>query len=83
MKKFLIILTLLFLISPVFAKTVQCVKKYQVYCDYYDDSTEDVTPSIQSMINKGWKVVLITPISVKVDNCNPTDYVIVLFEREE
>ena len=31
MKKILIILALLFLISPVFAKTVQCVKKYQVF----------------------------------------------------
>ena len=82
MKKFLIILTLLFLISPVFAKTVQCVEKYQVYysCSSY---ASDVTPSIQSMINDGWKVVLITPISVKEHNCNPTDYVIVLFEREE
>lgn len=29
-KKFLIILILLFLISPVFAKTTQCIKKYQV-----------------------------------------------------
>lgn len=47
MKKFLIVLTLLLLISPVFAKTVQCVRNYQIYAG------------------------------------NPTDYVIVLFEREE
>ena len=81
MKKFLIILTLLFLISPAFAKTTQCVKKYQVYASF--DKAYDVTPSIQSMINMGWKVVSITPISVKEHNCNPTDYVIVLFEKEE
>ena len=31
MKKFLIILVLLFLINPVFAKVIQCVKKYQIH----------------------------------------------------
>lgn len=81
MKKFLIILALLFLISPVFAKTVQCVKKYQV-CGGIG-ITYDVTPSIQSMINLGWKVVSITPISIKSGYSNPTDYVIVVFEKEE
>ena len=81
MKKFLIILTLLFLISPVFAKTIQCVKKYQVNSGV--GITNDVTPEIQSMINMGWKVVSITPISVKEGYSNPTDYVIVVFEREE
>jgi len=80
MKKFLIILTLLFLISPVFAKTVQCIKKYQVYNKNY--STYDVTPSIQSMINIGWKVISITPINIQCGHSNPTDYVIVVFERE-
>jgi hypothetical protein len=84
MKKFLITLTLLFLISPVFAKTVQCVKKFQVY---YESRTEygtlDVTPAIQAMINMGWKVVSITPVTVKVYYSNPTDYVIVVFEKEE
>ena len=81
MKKFLIILTLLFLISPVFAKTVQCVKKYQVYCNY--KSTYDVTPEIQSMLNMRWRVVSITPILQESGYSNPTDYVIVVFEREE
>jgi hypothetical protein len=80
MKKILIIL-LLFLVSPVFAKTVQCVRKYQVQADSY--STYDVTPAIQSMINMGWKVVSITPITIKYHDTNPTDYVIVLFERDE
>lgn len=84
MKKFLIILTLLFLISPAFAKTVQCVKKFQVY---YESRTEygtfDITPAIQAMINMGWKVVSITPVTVKVYYSNPTDYVIVVFEKEE
>lgn len=81
MKKILIILLLLFLISPVFAKTVQCVRKYQVQADSY--STYDVTPAIQSMINMGWKVMSITPITVKNSYSNPTDYVIVVFEKEE
>lgn len=81
MKKFLIILVLLFLISPVFAKTVQCVRKYQVYAE--PRSTYDVTPAIQSMLNMGWKVVSITPITMKDGYAAPTDYVIVVFEREE
>lgn len=81
MKKFLIILTLLFLINPVFAKTVQCVRKYQVFDDFR--STYDVTPAIQSMLNQGWKVVSVTPVTRKDTNSNPTDYVIVVFEWEE
>lgn len=81
MKKFLIILTLLFLVGSAFAKTVQCVKKYQVYCDY--KSTYDVTPEIQSMLNMRWRVVSITPIVKESGYSNPTDYVIVVFEREE
>lgn len=81
MKKFFIILILLFLISPVFAKTTQCVKKYQVYGGV--GIAYDVTPAIQSMINMGWKVVSITPVSVKAGYSNPTEYVIVIFEKEE
>lgn len=84
MKKFLIVLTLLFLISPVFAKTVQCVKKYQVFYENRNGyEALDVTPAIQSMINMGWKVVSITPVTTKYYNANPTEYVIVIFEREE
>lgn len=81
MKRFLIVLMLLLFISPVFARTVQCVKKYQVYNGYKD--TLDVTPQIQNMINCGWKVVSITPIALYCSDANPTDYVIVVFEREE
>ena len=81
MKKFLIILTLLFLISPMFARTVQCVKKYQVYCDY--KTTYDVTPEIQSMLDLCWRVVSVTPINKEDGYSNPTDYIIVVFEREE
>ena len=81
MKRFLIVLMLLMFISPVFAKTVQCVKKYQVYNGF--KNTLDVTPQIQSMINCGWKVVSITPIALYTNEANPTDYVIVVFEREE
>ena len=81
MKRFLIVLMLLTFISPIFARTVQCVKKYQVYQRYR--STYDVTSSIQSMIDIGWKVISITPISKEEYNAAPTDYVIVLFEKEE
>lgn len=85
MKKILIILLLLFLISPVFAKTVQCVKKYQVFYDNGCSHGEamDVTPQIQYMLTAGWKVVSVTPISKKWYDSNPTDYVIVVFEKEE
>ena len=82
MRKLLSILLLLFFISPVFAKTVQCVKKYQVFAGAYSDAN-DVTPQIQSMINKGWKVVSITPITIRCADSNPTDYVIVLYEKDE
>ncbi len=81
MKKLMIVLMLLLFISPVFARTIQCVKKYQVYNGF--KNTIDVTPQIQSMINCGWKVVSITPIAMYANSCNPTDYVIVVFEREE
>lgn len=83
MKRFLIVLVLLMFISPVFARTVQCVKRYQVYKGAYRLETYDVTPQIQSMIDRGWKVVSITPITIRCSNSNPTDYVIVLFEMEE
>lgn len=83
MKKILVLLLLLLFISPVFAKTIQCVKKYQVYNGAYAIETNDVTPQIQSMIDKGWKVVSITPITIRCANSNPTDYVIVLYEKEE
>ena len=81
MKRFLIVLMLLTLISPEFARTVQCVKKYQVHNGYR--STFDVTPQIQYMIDCGWKVVSITPIFKEEYHAAPTDYVIVVFEREE
>lgn len=81
MKKLIIVLMLLTLISPVFARTVQCVKKYQVYDSH--KITIDVTPYIQNMINCGWKVVSITPITMYTNGANPTDYVIVVFEMEE
>ena len=54
MKKFLIILVLLFLINPVFAKVTQCVKKYQIHGGF--GTAYDVTPSIQLMIDAGWNL---------------------------
>jgi len=57
---------LLLFISPVFAKTVQCVKKYQVLKDYTAyGSTYDVTPGMNSMLAQGWKIVSITPVTVR------------------
>ena len=84
MKKFLIVLMLLLFISPVFAKTVQCVRKYQVLQNYTAyGSTYDVTPAMNSMLNQGWKIVSITPVTVRNGDTMPTDYIIVVFEREE
>ena len=84
MKRFLIVLMLLTLISPVFARTVQCVRSYQVLKDYTPyGSTYDVTPAINSMLNQGWRIVSITPVTVRNGDTMPTDYVIVLFEKEE
>ena len=84
MKKFIIVSMLLFLISPVFCKTVQCVKSYQVLKDYTCyGSTYDVTPGMNSMLAQGWKIVSITPVTVRNGDTMPTDYVIVLYEREE
>ena len=82
-KKLFIVLTMLFLMCSMFAKTVQCVKRYQTHSDKYIDAL-DVTPAIQSMINMGWKVVSITPVTRQViGHTNVTDYVIVVFEKEE
>ena len=84
MKRFFIVLMFLMFISPVFAKTVQCVRSYQVLKDYTCyGSTYDVTPAINSMLNLGWRVVSITPVTVRNGDTMPTSYVIVLFEREE
>lgn len=82
-KKLFIVLIMLFLMCPMFAKTVQCVKKYQVFKSAYASENYDVTPQIQSMINIGWHVVSITPITIRCGDANPTDYVIVVYEREE
>ena len=79
MKKFLTMLFVFILACSVFAKT-QKVVKYSV-CDRYCQ-TIDPTPEINSMISQGWQVVSITPITTKVGYSNPTDYIIVVFEKE-
>ena len=38
---------------------------------------------INKMICEGWKVISITPISKRLYDSNPTDYVIVIYEKEE
>jgi hypothetical protein len=87
MKRFLIVLMLLLFISPVFAKTVQCAKRFDVHTSdgnwVWNEKWIDVTYDIQEMINKGWSVVCITPIIVPYGNSSMTSYVIVVFEREE
>lgn len=79
MKKFLTMLFVFMLACSVFAKT-QKVIKYCVYQSLYQ--TKDPTPEINFMISQGWHVVSITPITTKVGYSNPTDYIIVVFEKE-
>ncbi len=82
-KKLFIILTMLFLMCPMFAKTVQCVKSYHIF-NRLESSELNLTLQIQNMLDKGWKVISITPIADKYSyNGYPTIYVIVIFEREE
>ena len=87
MKRFLIVLVLLALISPVFARTVQCVKKFDIYHSngnwVWNTEWRDIIPDIQEMLDKGWKVVCMTPVIMPINNGSTTNYVIVVFEREE
>ena len=78
MKKFLTMLFVFMFACSVFAKT-QKVVKYSIF-DYHQ--TKDPTPEINFMILHGWYVVSITPITAKVGYSNPTDYIIVVFEKE-
>ena len=87
MKKLFIVLTMLFLMCPMFAKTVQCVKKFDIYHSdgnwVWNTEWRDIIPDIQEMIDKGWKVVCMTPVIMPIGNGSTTKYVIVVFEREE
>jgi ABC-type uncharacterized transport system permease subunit len=78
---------LLMFISPLFAKTIQCVKKLDIYHSdgiwKKDIEWRDITPDIQEMLDKGWKVVCMTPVIMAIGNGSATRYVIVIFEREE
>ena len=78
MKKFLTMLFVFMFACSVFAKT-QKVVKYSIF-DYHQ--IKDPTPEINFMISQGWYVVSITPITVKIGYSNPTDYIIVVFEKE-
>ena len=75
MKKFLTMLFVFMFACSVFAKT-QKVIKYSVFRQI------DPTPEINFMISQGWHVVSITPISKVSGYANPTDYIIVVFEKE-
>ena len=79
MKKFLTMLFVFMFACSVFAKT-QKVVKYSV-CDRCC-RTIDPTPEINFMISHGWHVVSIIPIIKKSSSSNPTDYIIVVFEKE-
>ena len=87
MKRLFIVLTMLILMCPLFAKTVQCVKRFDVYhpTSVWRDGTEwrDITSDIQEMINKGWKIVCTTPITMCIGSGSATQHVIVVFEKEE
>lgn len=76
MKKFLAIITMLFLISPIFAKTVQHVESYS------RGSLSNIVSDIQSMINQGWKVISIT-LPIVTEFLGDWYEVIVLYEKEE
>ena len=78
MKKFLTMLLVFMFACSVFAKT-QKVVKYSIF-DYHQ--TKDPTPEINFMISDGWHVISITPITTRVGYSNPTDYIIVVFEKE-
>ena len=78
MKKFLTMLFVFMFACSMFAKT-QKVIKYSVF-DHHQ--TKDPTPEINFMISQGWHVISITPITAKIGYSNPTDYIIVVFEKE-
>ena len=79
MKKILTMLFIFMFTCSVLAKA-QKVVKYSV-CDRCC-RTIDPIPEINFMISHGWHVVSITPITTKVGYSNPTDYIIVVFEKE-
>lgn len=87
LKKLFIVVIMLLLMCPIFAKTIQLVKRFDVYKNngawYWEAQWIDVTPDIQEMINKGWKVVCITPITMQYNEGSQTHYIIVVFEKEE
>ena len=85
MKKVIIALLFLLFISPMFAKTIQCVKRYKAWENYYDKRNKyksEIVPQLEDMLSEGWKIVSITPISAP-EGLGSTDYVIVVFEKEE
>lgn len=83
MKKFLIILSLLFILSPLSAKTIQKVEKYQVFNDSDRCHPYDVTPQLNYMVQNGWKIISITTITQTYSYNTPTSYIIVVYEKEE
>lgn len=87
LKKLFIVLIMLLLMCPLFAKTTQLVKRFDIYQNNSIWATGaeylDVTPAIQEMIDKGWKVVCIVPITTKHYEGSHTAYIIVIFEKEE
>lgn len=87
MKKITLVLLFLLFLSPAFAKTVQRVKKYDIYKApaLWESNAEwvDVVPEIQSMIDRGWRVVSITAINEVYYQGSQTAYLIVVFEKDD
>ena len=63
-----------------YLQKTQKVIKYSVFNHHHQ--TIDPTHEINFMISQGWHVVSITPITAKVGYSNPTDCIIVVFEKE-
>lgn len=72
MKKFLAIITMLFLISPIFAKTI--VKFYRL--DEF--SVRESNNSARSMTDEGWEVESVSTISSESGV-----YVIVVYKKDD
>lgn len=75
MKRFILLTLILTFMMGAFAKQ-------KVYCYKYQPGYT-IEPQISEMISYGWKVVTITPVIQHRGNSSTTDYIIVVYEKEE
>lgn len=68
MKRLFIILIMLFLMCPMFAK------KHRVFKSAYASNTYDVTPQIQSMIDRERYLISIALVTYRCGDSNSIDY---------